>query len=276
MANDTATTTAALERDVDLTSYDLIVVNSSSGKDSLATLASIAQAAQAQGVLDRVHVVHADLGRAEWQGTKELAARQAAHYGVPADRFHVIARPQGDLLDQIEARGMWPSSNARYCTSDQKRGQIAKVINCLAREHSAPRPSVLNVLGIRAAESPARAKKSPWQANKRLTNGRKLVVDWYPVFHWSEADVWATCNQTPALVHVAYSLGMPRLSCVFCVFAPKAALVIAAKANPELAERYVQLEQRMGHTFRQDLTMADVQAAAQAGDDCGPVVTWEM
>ena len=35
-----------------------------------------------QGVEDRLIVVDADLGRMEWPGTKELAARQAAHYGA--------------------------------------------------------------------------------------------------------------------------------------------------------------------------------------------------
>lgn len=264
----------ALERDLDLTGYDLIVINSSSGKDSHAMTAMVAAEAARQGVLDRVHVVHADLGRAEWKGTKELAEAQARHYGI--SNFHVVAREKGDLVEEILQRGMWPSSNARYCTSDQKRDQVAKLITRLARAHSAPRPSVLNCMGIRAAESPARAKKASFQENRRISNSKKLVNDWYPIFHWSVEDVWTVCNETPELVHPAYAAGMPRLSCVFCVFAPKAALVIAGRNNPDTLALYVEMEKAMAHTFRQDLSMADIQAACDSGDDAGQVTTWEM
>jgi 3'-phosphoadenosine 5'-phosphosulfate sulfotransferase (PAPS reductase)/FAD synthetase len=79
----------------DLASYDWIVVASSGGKDSQAMLDLVAERAAAAGVAHRVVVVHADLGRVEWAGTRELAERQAAHYAV---RFEVVRRPQGDLL----------------------------------------------------------------------------------------------------------------------------------------------------------------------------------
>jgi hypothetical protein len=60
---------------------------------------------------------------------------------------------------------------------------------------------------------------------------------------------------------------MPRLSCVFCIFAPKAALVIAGKDKPELLQEYVDLEAEIGHTFRTDLTLAEVQEAVNRGDE---------
>src|SRR5262252_5332182 len=116
---------------MDLAAYDVILVNSSAGKDSQAMLDLVATEAAAQGVLDRLVVVHADLGRVEWQGTRALAAEQATHYGV---RFEVVRRSQ-DLLDHVRSRGMWPSSTARYCTSDHKRDQVAKLLTQLAREY---------------------------------------------------------------------------------------------------------------------------------------------
>jgi 3'-phosphoadenosine 5'-phosphosulfate sulfotransferase (PAPS reductase)/FAD synthetase len=142
-----------------LTSYHWILVNSSAGKDSQAMLDLVVELATAAGVRDRVVVVHCDLGRVEWAGTAELAEEQAKHYGL---RFEKVSRPQGDLLDQIEARGMFPSSSARYCTSDHKRGQVRKVLTMLAKEladagHVGP-VRILNCMGLRAEESPARAK----------------------------------------------------------------------------------------------------------------------
>jgi hypothetical protein len=48
-----------------LREYDCLVVYSSAGKDIQAMLEVVAQQAGAEGVLERLVVVHADLGRVE-------------------------------------------------------------------------------------------------------------------------------------------------------------------------------------------------------------------
>jgi 3'-phosphoadenosine 5'-phosphosulfate sulfotransferase (PAPS reductase)/FAD synthetase len=254
-----------------LADYDVILVNSSAGKDSQAMLDYIVELATAAGVRDRVQVVHADLGRVEWRGTVELAREQAAHYGAP---FHVISRTKGDLLAQVEARRMWPDAKRRYCTSDQKRGQIDKVVTALTK--ALPASRVLNCLGIRAAESAARAKKQPFQPRARQTTRRRVVDVWFPIFDWSTDEVWTRIRNSGVRHHRAYDLGMPRLSCCFCVFAPKSALVLAGKHNPELLEEYVRVERKIGHSFRVGLRIADVQAAVQSGESCASVQSWAM
>jgi 3'-phosphoadenosine 5'-phosphosulfate sulfotransferase (PAPS reductase)/FAD synthetase len=86
----------------DLSKVDFFILNSSGGKDSVAMLARAIEVADRQGFpRDRMVVVHADLGRVEWSGTKELAAQQAAMYGV---RFEVVRREGQDLLQHIENR----------------------------------------------------------------------------------------------------------------------------------------------------------------------------
>ena len=50
--------------------------------------------------------------------------------------------------------------------------------------------------------------------------------------------------------HHAYDLGMPRLSCVFCIFAPESALLVAGKHNPDLLKQYVAVEEKIGHSFK--------------------------
>ena len=60
-----------------LSSYDIILANSSAGKDSLAMLWYLNRLASRQGLTKRIIVVHADLGRVEWASTAELAERQA-------------------------------------------------------------------------------------------------------------------------------------------------------------------------------------------------------
>lgn len=300
-----------------LNNFDVVLVNSSAGKDSQAMLTYLVElAGQQSASLDRFLVVHADLGRVEWDGTRELAARQAAAYGL---RFETVARDQ-DLLDQVVARRTtldaeadametraaaiaeetltlptdqagreragtmlaeresllataakkratpaWPSSAARYCTSDQKTSQVAKLMTRLAaqwREAGNTRPiRILNCLGIRAAESPARAKKSPLGPDS-ASNSRREVTRWLPIFDWSDELVWATIRRSGLPYHEAYDAGMPRLSCVFCVLSGRRELVLAARLNPGLAEQYLQVERKVGHTFRADLSMEQIVAAA--------------
>ena len=242
---------------VDLTSYDVVLVNSSAGKDSQAMLDYLVELADAQGVSRRrLVVVHADLGRVEWAGTRELAERQARHYGL---RFEVVRREQ-DLLDQVEARGLWPSSTARYCTSDHKRDQVAKLLTRLAAEATNPggrafgrQARILNCQGIRAQESPERAKRAPFGVDKRASNGRRHVDLWLPIFAWSVEQVWARIKASGVESHQAYALGMSRLSCCFCVFASRRDLETAAQHNPDLFQAYCDVEARIGHTFRKDL-----------------------
>lgn len=75
--------------------------------------------------------------------------------------------------------------------------------------------------------------------------------------------MWARIAQAGTRVHPAYAEGMPRLSCSFCVLASRGALVRAAQLRPELAEVYRQQEERRGFTFKADLSMADIIAAAK-------------
>jgi 3'-phosphoadenosine 5'-phosphosulfate sulfotransferase (PAPS reductase)/FAD synthetase len=254
----------------DLTAYDVILLNTSGGKDSQAMIDYVVELAQAAGVTDRLVAVHADLGRVEWAGTRELAERQVVHYGI---RWEVVSRPQGDLLTQIEQRGMFPSSTARYCTSDQKTGQVARLLTALAAEHRAAGNTtpvrILNVLGLRAEESPARAKKPAFSHDERASNGRRYVDRWLPLHAWTEAQVWARIEASGVEHHPAYDAGMPRLSCVFCVLSSRSALVLAAKLNPTLAATYAEVEVRIGHRFTDKLSMADIIAEAAATD--GPI-----
>lgn len=255
---------------IDITKYHIILVNSSGGKDSQAMLDVVVGMAEEAGVKDRVVVVHADLGRVEWKGTADLARRQADHYGV---RFEKIGRPGGDLLQHVRERRMWPSPKQRYCTSDHKRDQASKVITKLVNATYLPygKVKVLNCMGLRAQESPARARRNPFQVDNRLTNTKRHVDVWLPIHDWTEDQVWANIKASGVEHHYAYDLGMPRLSCISCIFAPKPALVLAGKHNPELLDEYVEVEAEIGHTFKVGLTMAQVKQAVQDDEPEAPM-----
>lgn len=250
---------------MDLREFDVILVNTSAGKDSLAMLDYVVALADAQGVRDRVKAVHCDLGRVEWSGTRELAERQCAAYGVP---LTVVSRAQ-DLLAQVEQRGMWPSPTVRYCTSDHKRDQVAKVMTAIVdhirRAAAGKHVRILNCMGLRAQESDARKKLAPVAANKRASNTKRTVVNWLPIHDWTEEQVWNHIRARGLEYHPAYDLGMPRLSCVFCFFAPPEALLLAGYHNRALLGQYVGVERRTGHTFKSDLSLVQIEAQLDAG-----------
>lgn len=260
----------------DLRDYDVILVNSSAGKDSQAMLDVVFQAAKDAGVQERVVVCHADMGRVEWEGTLELAREQAAHYGL---RFVSVAREKGDLLSHVESRGKWPGpGNARFCTSDHKRDQVAKVMTSLVKEAGLGRAAkILNCMGMRAQESPDRAKLMSFAANGRASNGRREVHDWLPIHSWTEAEVWERIRLAGTRHHGAYDLGMPRLSCVFCIYSTRDGLILAGHHNRALLDEYVRVEEKIGHDFKHRLPIASVRDDIVAGvRPSGPVRTWCM
>lgn len=260
-----------------LSGYHWIALNSSGGKDSQAMLDYVVeQCDKARVSRNRLMVVHADLGRVEWPGTRELAEEQARHYGLT---FVAVRREQGDLLDHIVQRGRFPSPTVRYCTSNHKRGPIMRIFTQLtdrSRQQGVSVCRILNCLGMRAEESPARARHPPFAPNEMASNGLRWVDDWLPLHAWTVKQVWQRIRASGVRHHPAYDLGMPRLSCCFCIFSPRAALLLAGKHNPELLAQYVAVEKQINHKFRKELPLAEIQDALANGEEPGPIQNWVM
>lgn len=262
----------------DLRTYDWILLNSSAGKDSLAMLDHMVTLADAAGVpRERLVVVHADLGRVEWDGTRALAERQAERYGL---RFEVVRREQNDLLDHVAARGKWPGYSTRYCTSDHKTKPVTVLMTRLVDEaierHALTRGKsvkarpyrrvrILNCLGLRAQESPKRRDMEPVSDDPASNLTRREVTRWLPIHAWTEEQVWLHIRSRGLEYHRAYDLGMPRLSCVFCFYAPPEALLLAGFHNRELLGEYVRVERQIGHTFKQELPLVQIERTLNAG-----------
>ncbi|WP_445517281.1 phosphoadenosine phosphosulfate reductase domain-containing protein [Streptomyces sp. NEAU-174] len=242
---------------------DAILLNTSGGKDSQAMISYVAGLAAEAGVLDRIVALHCDLGRVEWSGTRQLAELHALHYGLD---FEVRSRNEkGDLLDQVAERQMWPSADVRYCTAYHKRELARQLIRSWDALYALSwrRGIVLDCLGIRAAESSKRAKKLPLTQDTALTTRGRSVFTWLPIHSWSDEQVWQQIADSGLPYSPVYDAGMRRLSCSFCVLASEEDLVCAARLRPRMADEYAALEARIGHSFKADLTMADVVAQAR-------------
>lgn len=177
-----------------------------------------------------------------------------------------------------EGKMPWMKPSQRFCTSDHKRDQQARLLTRLAGEkrRRGRRVRILQCMGMRAGESANRAKLRPFYLDKRTSNSRKTVHIWLPIHQMTEEEVWADVKASGVRYHQAYDFGMPRLSCCFCIYAPPPVLLLAAKKMPALAREYQKVEEEVGYTFRQGLPMAEVIRAAEAGEDWGPITTWEM
>lgn len=262
---------------MNLHGYDIIILNSSSGKDSLCAIWKVFQLAKNQGYpLNQIVVSHQDLGDMEWSGTKELVKEQADLFGLKT--YYSKRRDKNGydetLLEYVVRRGKWPSNNQRYCTSDFKRGPGARIVTALTKELG--KCKVLYVFGFRKDESPSRAKKEVMKLNKKLTTKKRTVHDWLPIHHWNSQKVWSTINLYSLPYHPAYDLGMHRLSCVFCIFSPFDALVVAGMANPELLDKYIEVEKKISHTFRNGFSIESVREAINNNYEPKTINDWVM
>jgi 3'-phosphoadenosine 5'-phosphosulfate sulfotransferase (PAPS reductase)/FAD synthetase len=124
---------------------------------------------------------------------------------------------------------------------------------------------ILNCIGLRAEESPGREARAPFEQDKRSSGRRKQVDIWLPIQAWTEAEVWAACRASGARIHPAYAAGLPRASCVLCIFAPREALIVAGRLHPELLAEYVEVEREIEHDFKHRLPIARVAEDVAAG-----------
>ncbi|MCA0453951.1 MAG: phosphoadenosine phosphosulfate reductase family protein [Chloroflexi bacterium] len=238
-----------------------LVLSVSGGKDSDAMCHHLLQRRQREGWPGEIAMIHADLGRAEWQSTTDYVHELARRKNVP---LHVIRWTQGDLIDRIwqryhadPSRPCWPSSKVRYCTSDLKRAPISRWIR-----NTYPTGTVICAIGLRAEESSTRAKKTAISVREDCTAPtlNRLTLNWLPIHNWTESEVWDCIRQHGNVCHEAYKYGNHRLSCACCVLANVSDLINGAIHNPDTYRELCRIEAVTGYSFRQDFWLSDLKS----------------
>lgn len=211
----------------------MFVCNHSGGKDSQKMFLDLI------GLVPReqIFVVHAVLPEVEWEGVLEHI-----HATTMGLQVHTC-RSRRTLLEMIRERGMFPSPSMRQCTSDLKRGPIERTIRQSGHK------LIVNCMGMRADESPNRAKLKTLKFNETNSKNGREWYDWLPIHHNTVDEVFAKIAAAGQKPHWAYALGMSRLSCAFCIMASKEDLTIAAQHNPRMYRQYVDLEHSTGQVM---------------------------
>lgn len=229
----------------------IFYVSHSGGKDSQAMYALIYPIVPQ----DQIVVVHADLGEIEWKGVKEHIKENITH------ELNIVSAGK-TLFDMVRRRAAtrpdvpsFPSSAHRQCTSDLKRNPIYKFI----RGDMAKRGSkiAVNCMGLRAAESSARAKRETFGVNKTLSKAGRTVYEYLPIHHLTDAEVFEAIGGAGQKPFWAYAAGNKRLSCVFCIMGCDNDLKNGAKQRPDLYEKFLALEKEVGWTMFGDKSLRE-------------------
>ncbi len=215
-----------------------LVVNFSGGKDSSTLLAYLCERYPHL----KKHVVFADTGwehpdAAEWN--RALVAQIA-----PGARLNIVRNPHKDFFAMVRQRGKFPSPQFRQCTSDLKRGPIQTWIR-----RNVADPVVINCLGLRAEESPARARRPKLARDRTLTNSKRTVWNWLPIHDWSETQVRDYLAARNIPLHPVYRY-LNRFSCRVCIFMSRADLAAVRANDPEAFQRIADLEREIGFTLQ--------------------------
>lgn len=189
----------------------------------------------------RLIVIHAHLPEVEWSGTIDFIRSNSIGLRVE------VCQATKTFFEMVEHRQMFPSKNYRQCTSDLKRGPLTKLGRALSAEYG--NKLIVNCMGLRAEESESRANKRTVKKSKVNSVAGRTWIEWLPIHKWSEKRVFQTIANAGEKPFWTYGEGMKRKSCSFCIMGCLNDLRISARLRPELFEKIVATEKRIGHTL---------------------------
>lgn len=266
---------------LDLTTYDHILVMFSGGKDGLA---SLLWAIENGAPRDRIELWHHEIDGREgsdlmdWPVTRPYCSALAEaldlplyfswkeggferemlrdnastapnHYETPDGR-----RSSGGDSPKRGTRLKFPQVSAdlsvRWCSPYCKIDVAAAAINNQDRFLNR---RTLVITGERAEESTARAKYKVFERHRCDTRDgtrrRRHIDHARPVHSWPEAKVWSIIERHRIAAHPAYDAGFGRVSCMTCIFMSKDQAATILLHAPRRLERIDAYERQFGCTI---------------------------
>lgn len=237
--------------EVNLGTYDNIIVCMSGGKDSIACLLRLFD----MGVdRRRIELWHHDVDGREgstlmdWPFMADYVRQIGLTFDLPVyfswleggfegemlkqdaySRPHHVETPDGLVILErdtsrmkLASRMRFPQQAAdlrtRWCSSALKIDVGRRALTAQSRFNG---KRVLFVTGERRQESANRARYNqlePHACDRRTGRTGRYIDAWRPVLHWTEEQVWDAFRRHSVLPPVPYRLGWGRSSCMTCIF----------------------------------------------------------
>lgn len=283
--------------DVDLDSYDHIVVCHSMGKDSWAALLHLFD----MGVdRTKVEIWHHEVDGREgsdlmdWSFITDYAKKACEIMGLPLYFSWLVEGFEGEMLkeDSISkpiktetpdgtitlerdlkrskpaTRLLFPQQAAdlrtRWCSSSLKIDVGRRALNNQERFKG---KRTLFITGERREESTNRAKYNqlePHSCDTRHGRTARHVDAWRPVLHWSEERVWDALKRHGVIAPVPYRINWNRSSCMTCIYNHARVWATILKYFPERLDAILNYELRFGTTIsRSKKTVLELAKSAE-------------
>lgn len=163
--------------------------------------------------------------------TRRKAIRTLKH-------LHTTGNP---FLDLCIWKGRFPSTKARFCSTELKREVILYKLQFPLIELGF---KIISWQGVRADESPDRAKLS---VSDNIGDG---VTNYRPILKWSASDCFDMHAEYHLKPNPLYKMGMGRVGCMPCIHCNKAELRQISDRFPEEIDRIEKWERIVGAASR--------------------------
>ena len=272
-----------MKNEIDIKSYDKVIIAFSGGKDSMACFLQILRMGVPKEKIELWH--HCIDGKEgsklmDWACTEDYCRKVAEAFEVPLylswkqggferemlrensltaptmfeDENHVVHQVGGTAgkpSTRLKFPQVSPDLSVRWCSAYLKIDVCATSIRNQDRFLN---KKVLLVTGERGEESKARSNYAifePDRADNRNGKNKIRTIDHYrPIRDWKEGRVWNIIRKFKVRVHPAYCLGWGRVSCAACIFGSKNQFASLAKINPEQVEKIALYEDSFGVTIK--------------------------
>ncbi|MBJ9425181.1 phosphoadenosine phosphosulfate reductase domain-containing protein [Acinetobacter seifertii] len=145
------------------------------------------------------------------------------------------------FLDLCILKGRFPSTKARFCSTDLKREVLLYQLQFPLIEQGF---KVISWQGVRADESEERSKLS---VSEYIGNG---VTNYRPILHWSALECFDMHFKYGVEPNSLYKQGMGRVGCMPCIHCRKDELRAIADRFPEEIDRIEKWERKVSAASR--------------------------
>ena len=202
-----------------------------------------------------IQTVRADFTK-QIKKKRETVRSKWAEDGVPLDRIEQALehlKPTGiPMLDLCLWKGRFPSTRARFCSSELKRIPIDQQVMEPALQGS---QAVISWQGVRADESRARAdlpeKDVEFGTWEPEPTGHLI---YRPIIAWTADMVFDMHRKHGVDPNPLYKQGMSRVGCMPCIHARKSEIRSIAQRYPEEFERLWKWEQHVALVSKQGIS----------------------